>query len=45
MFVTSDSTEVEGTLNIVSGLEWSGGLSDKSSSLFRTESFKVANEV
>ena len=41
----SDSTEVEGTLKVLSGLEWKDDLLDKSSSYFKKESFRISNEV
>jgi hypothetical protein len=43
--VISDSTEVDGTLNVVSGVGWKDDLEDKSSTYFKTMSSVVAIEV
>ena len=43
--VISDSTEVKGILNVLSGLKWEDDLLDTSSQYFKTTSFIVANEV
>ena len=45
VFVILDSTEVEGTLNVVSGLEWKDDLLNKGSSYFETVSFRIQHEV
>ena len=43
--VISDSTEVDGTLNVVSGVEWKDDLKDKSSTYFKIVSSEIAIEV
>ena len=43
--VISDPTEVNGTLNVVSGVEWKDDLKDKSSTYFKIVSSEVAIEV
>ena len=43
--VISDTTEVKGILNVLSGLKWEDDLLDTSSQYFKTTSFIVANEV
>ena len=44
-YVILELAEIEGTVNVESGLEWKDNLLNKSSSYFKITSSKIANEV